>query len=264
MKSDTQSKEHLKKSDRTLVGWSERLRALGLHSLAAQYDTDIVRDFELVHELGLPAFDSYIVPVRDFLDEFNSFRKKFVYDRYNLALLPLHDNCRKYSLIDFARLEEGRKFIVQNIRGMFDKYMLRISEFETNMYGGSIMSDDDIVLVEMAEGLQTRVAYGTSIVISGTLTSFGISTKYSTQNQVERMLIWKAMKAIIRDAKMVKEDTTCHRQVHSIRGYYFLKGYFEFAYTQREDREDLRLIFFDLKLSKAYYNLKPSQLAMPE
>ena len=255
MKNHTQSKEHLKKSDRTLVGWCERLRALGLHSLAAQYDTDIVRDFELVHELGLPAFDSYIISVEDFLDGFVSFRKKFVHDRYNLALLPLHDNYQKYSLTDFARLEEGRDFIVQNIRGMFDKYMLRISEFETNVYGGSIMSDDDIVLVEMTEGLQTRVAYGTSKVISGTLTSFGISAKYSTENQLERMLIWKAMKAIMRDAKSVMEDTTCHRQVHSIRDYYFLKGYFEFAYTKCEDREDLRLIFFDLKLNKAYYNL---------
>jgi hypothetical protein len=243
------------KMDKTLVGWSKYLRGSGQFSLANALDTDIIRDFYLIHELQLSTYDSYLVPAACFLDEFQKFQRDFVYDRYYLVLLPKSENCRKYSLTDFKSLEEAKNFIAHNIEGLYDQYMLRISEFEPNIYGGSIMSDEDVVMVEMVKGLQNGVAYGTENVISGVLTPLGISTRYSTQNETERSLIWKAMNGIMRDSKMVIEDTLKHTETHAIHNFSFLKGYFEFAYTKSSNRNSLRLVFFDIKLNRVYYNL---------
>ena len=212
------------KMDKTLVGWSKYLRGSGHFSLANALDTDIFRDFRLIQDLHLPKYDSYLISAAYFLDEFQKFQRDFVHDRYYLVLLPKYENYRKYSLTDFKSLEEAKNFIVHNIEGLYDQYMLRISEFEPNIYGGSIMSDEGIVIVEMVKGLQSGVAYGTENVISGVLTPLDISIRYSTQNEVERSLIWKAMNGIMRDSKMVIEDTLNHIETHVIHDFSFLKG----------------------------------------
>lgn len=243
------------KMDKTLVGWSKYLRDIGRFGLASALDTDIVRDFHLIHDLQLPTYDSYLIPAAYFLDEFPKFQRDFVHDRYYLVLLPKYENYRKYSLTDFKSLDEAKNFIVQNIAGLYDQYMLRISEFEPNLYGGSVMSDDGVVLVEMVKGLQSGVAYGTENVISGMLTPLAISVRYSTLDETERSLIWRAMQGIMRDSKMVIEDTLNHIETQVIHDFSFLKGYFEFAYTKTSSRNNLRLVFFDLKLNKAYYSL---------
>ena len=244
-------------TDKTLVGWSNRLRNLGLNEIASKYDTDIIRDFYLIRELNLPTYDSYMFSVVCFLDQFERLQANFIHDSYYLILLPMHENYRKYILMDFKSLLDAKNFIVQNIQGMYEHYMIRISEFEQNVYGGSIISDEGLVLVEMVKGLQNGVAYGTKNVISGRLTPFTISTHYSTSNEEERLYIWRVIQSIIQNNDMITQNDLINRENHFIHNINFLKGYFEFVYTKHMKRDCLRLIFFDVKLNKAYYHISP-------
>jgi hypothetical protein len=221
---------------------------LGLKQFADEYDTDADQDYNLLYDLKLPTYDSNQLSVPEFLDTFESFKRSFVYEKYYLLLIPKNKGYRKYSLIGFSSLEEGKNFVIKNISGLIDEYIIKISEFDNNIYGGSIMSNDNIVILEMAPGLQTEIAHGTTNVISGQLTPLSISVKYSTKNEKERKLIWEAMKAVTR-------EQSDGYQTHEIRGIHFLKGYFEFAFTKGSNKCGLRLVFIDVKLKRSYFNI---------
>lgn len=244
-------------TDLSQAGWSDNLRAHGKRHLADVYDIDIRRDFELLYKIGLPTLDAHLMPVVDFLEGGDLPQETFRHDQYYLVLLPRYQNLRKYSLMGFRALEEARNFVTEKIAGFYDKYLIRISEFEENVYGGSVMSNDGILIVEMAKGLQIGVAYGTDNVITGRLTPIKPSVQYSTDNRLERHLIWHVIKVLMRDSCTIAIDLLEHREIHRIRDFFFLKGYFEFAYTRRVSRNTLRLVFFDIKLGKVFYNVSP-------
>jgi len=212
------------------------------------FATDAQRDFEALEALSLPRYDARQLSARAFLDDFEGIQNVFRHERYYALLIPLRDDDRKFSKIGSSSLVEIRDFVLSSVADRLDRYLLKVSEFEDNVYGGSIMSDDGCVVVELATGLQTGVAYGTSVVMSGVLTWSSISMKYSTYNEKERRLIWNAADAI------VARTPVSHPQ-HAIRSMTFLKGYFEFAYTHRIDRTDLRLVFIDVKSAPGFYSI---------
>jgi hypothetical protein len=242
--------------DRTIVGWSGKLRSIGKQRLADMFDTDIVEDFNLVKALGLPTYDAYLIPCVEFIKKFAWFRKNFIHTHYYLNLLPTETGFRKLSLVGFGDLDEARRFIGSHLDGRHDKYMLRISEFEDNVYGGSIMSESDIVLAELSQGLQQKVAYGAVPVVGLTLTSYRKTAKYSTDDPFERTLLWRAIEAIMIRGQAGARLPACASLVHECGRYWFVKGYFEFAYTRCTDGAPLRLVFFDVKLGPAYYNVE--------
>lgn len=242
--------------DRSVVKWMKYLQLSGKNELATAFETDNARDFQLIQDLHLPTYDSHQIPAAHFLDNFHYFQRNFIHSSYYLVLLPMEEKYSKYYLTDIKSLEEVRSLVIQNTEGLYDRYMLKISEFEPNVYGGSIISDEDVVVVEIVKGMQSNVAHGTKNIISGVLTPPNISMIYSTSNETERRLIWKALKGIIRDSKDVLEDKLNNTEIHTIRNLHFLKGYFEFAYVKKNDSDCLRLVFFDLKLSKGYRNIQ--------
>jgi len=249
------------KIDKTLVGWSDKFRKHGLEKLAEIYsDEDFARDFKLIKDLGLPTYDSYLIPPEVFILNLESYKCTFVHPKYYLQLYPLTPGLRKHSLIGFDTLQQAKDFINEKIPNQLNDYMLRISEFEPNIYGGSIISNDDIVVAELAEGLQTGVSYGTAKVVGGALTTFNRGFRYSTDDEQKRLLLSKAITAIKRNAQQLAEDFNVNRKNHVIRGDYFLKGYFEFAYTQLNPSSEFRLVFFDAKLVEAYYNINAEQV----
>jgi hypothetical protein len=234
--------------DKTLVGWSNALKKIGNPDIASNFETDANRDFELVKQLKLQTYDSYQIPVSEFLRNYSYYEKNFIYEKYYLLLIPLTEELQKYSLVGFPTMREAKDFVVEKTKYKVEHYLLRISEYEINIYGGSIMSNDNIVVTEMGRGNQNLVAYGNTNVISARLTPTTISVKYTTNDLSERNLLWNAMSAILR------YDETQYK-VHTIRGFIFLKGYFEFAYTMHRDDPHLRLVFFDVKLSQGFYDI---------
>jgi hypothetical protein len=242
-------------TEKSIVNWIKYLQSSCEYQLAATFETDNASDFQLIHDLQLPTYDSYQMSVAHFLEIFHDLQKIFIHNNYYLVLLPMEEKHKKFYVMNIRSLEEAKSFLTQSIKGWYDQYLLRISEFEPNIYGGSIISDNGIVIVEMVKGLQSNVANGTTNVISGVLTSLNISMRYSTSDELERHLLWNALKTITRENKEIIDATINHIELHTIRNLSFLKGYFEFAYVKKNDNFGLRLVFFDLKLKKAYYDL---------
>ncbi len=242
--------------DRSLVGWAEYLRSLGSNELGDAIDTDVERDFHLIRLLNLPRYGGRLLTASTFIEDIDKLKREFVYEKYFLILIPKIKGLFKHSLVECTDLEVARRFVLDKARGAYDDYFVRISEFETNLYGGSIMCNDGILIVEMAEGLQRYVAYGMTNVISAKLTNLQTSVQYSTANIDERELLWRAIKAIRRTNNNLIKDILMGRTITELRGHYFLKGYFEFAYTLSNKHQTPRLVFWDTKLQEPYHNIQ--------
>jgi hypothetical protein len=242
-------------ADKSIIGWSDHLRRLGYLQIAHSFDTDPERDLQLISLLGLPRYDSRFIPAPFFVDHLDGLAKEFFYEQYFLTLVPVSKETRKFVLYDFPSLESARECVLKKVGDILDKYMVRISEFEPNTFGGIIICDDGLLLAEMGKGLQANVAYGMVQVASAQLSNIQIATKYNTSNVNERSLLWKAIKSISRSNNNVVDDIIANRRIAELRGMNFLKGYFEFIYTQPPKKRSLRLVFLDVKLQQAYYNL---------
>jgi len=220
------------------------------------FDTNVVEDFHLLKALGLPTYDAYLLPCSEFMEKYAWFKKHFVHTHYYLNLLPNEAGFRKLSLVGFGDLDEARSFISCHLHRSYQNYMLRVSEFESNLYGGSVMSESDVVLAELSPGLQQEVANGAVPVVGVTLTSYASCAKYTTDDSFERTLLWRAIEAIMVRERADAMMPATASLVHECRRHWFIKGYFEFAYTQASEDGPLRLVFFDVKFGPAYYNVQ--------
>ena len=244
----------MKKVDKTLVGWGKKLMELGQGEFVKLIETDIVEDFHLIKKLRLPTYDSYLIPVQEFLDRFSELNVSFIHEKYYLVLLPIREGLNKYSLTGFQKLDEAKEFIFENISKLIDEYMIRISEFEENAYGGSIMSTDEQIIAEISKGLQTGVAYGSAKVELAKISPFSKTVQYSSDNILLNQLLWKAISAIeVKQDSLIADNEKIGMSM--LHGKFYFKGYFEFAYTDIPTRDHLRLVFFDLKLGKIYSNI---------
>ena len=132
------------------------------------------------------------------------------------------------------------QFIQEKIVNAYKNYYILISEFESNKYGGSIMSDGRKVNLEMCIGLQNQIAYGTTNVIGCTINSLNKKSFYNASDEEINI-----MEKVI---EYLELNSTADQDR-------YLKGYFEFAITTRQDGDDLRIVFFDFKNDVAYYNI---------
>jgi hypothetical protein len=239
---------------KSLVAWSQKMKSIGMHNFAKKFATDSIYDFYILKKLGLPTYDSYIIPVSEFLNNFTAFRETFIHGKYYLVLIPISSNYQKYSLTGFENLSESVTFIKSKIRNLYSHYLIRISEFENNIYGGSIMCNESKIICELAKGLQTEIAYGTSNVFQGWFTDGDFCVQYNTDDESIRKLIWRAVRSICFDFNSISINEMGEYNMSVFRNYSFINGYFEFAFTQ-SDTKELRLIFFDIKLSQAYYQI---------
>lgn len=246
--------------DRTLVGWSKALRRVGLGELASSFDTDAKGDFSLVRGLGLPCYEAYFLPVADFLERFVLLKEQFVFPSYYLQLYPIDAGDRKHSLVDFDSLDTAREFIYQSIDGRFDKYSILISEFETNVWGGTIMSYKGGIVVEIAGRLQTGVSYGSEKVELMVISPILPGPRFSTREANIRSLLLKGAKAIAVNPTRERAIGLLGVKSSSANGVCYMDGYFEFAYTRASNRERLRLVVLDAKLNEAYYEFNCAQL----
>lgn len=227
-------------SDRTLVGWSLALREIGLASVSAGFETNPSEDFSSLERLGLPRYEAFQFTVRQFFDNFKTLLDTFRHALYYVVLIPQRPADQKFSKIALSSLTEVRRFVEVTLADHDADYLVKISEFEENVYGGSIMSENGCVIIELTDGLQSGLAYGVTSVDTGLLTEYSISMKYSTAVVDRRKLMWNALSHI-------RGECARSAATHKIRGLPFLRGYFEFAYTSSALRAGLRLVFIDHK-----------------
>ena len=241
--------------DRSMIGWIESLRRVGGDHSARQILANAAGDFESLEALGLPCLDSRMFLASEFDQRIAQLHSEFLYERYFLVLTPILPGLTKYIYPDCPSLDKAEEFIFEKLGQLSRQYTVKLFEFEPNVYGGTIICNNDIVIVEMAEGIQSEVAYGTVKVISACLTNFQISTRYSTSNSDQRELLWAVLKAISRTQEALLTDLIENRETIDLRGYHFLKGYFEFVYTQSVARKGLRLAFLEANKSDLYCNI---------
>lgn len=233
--------------DKTLVGWRNKANSLNIHSLSNKYKESTLSDYNLLKNSCLPVYDDHLILLDDFTNNYNWFANNFIHKEYYLLLIPKKENLNKYSLVGFSKLREGYNFIQNLPINNHKDYLIKLSEFSKNVYGGSIMIDENILVAEINEGLQKDVSYGVSHVSNAILTAYQPSVRYKNSSNSEKVLLWRAIKC-------VKNASPQYFEFHSIRDILFPKGYFEFAYI--EENKHLRIVFIDVKNDKDYYNLK--------
>jgi hypothetical protein len=184
-----------------------------------------------------------------FLSSFRWFEKKFVFPHYFLSLIPITQGLRKYALLDFDSLTSAKRFIHKRVGKRYGEYLLYISEFEENAFGGSIISDSGMIRAEITAGRQQQVSQSLVVPSAAILDEMWPSTRYSTEDVEIRRLLWGAIVALRRDSVGALECALRGLPYQCIRGFRFLRGYFEFAYTVPAGGGPHRLVFFDAKVS---------------
>ncbi len=195
-----------------------------------------------LNTIGLPVYERIQIPLKEFLDDPDVTLDEFDHLFYYATLNPRNLNLQRHSKTGLSR-QDLTRFIGSRIdTNMIGKYDLILQEFEENVYGGTIVSNGDMIHIEMCEGKQSGVSFGYSNVITGTKT--GLSFRYSTDDPEIRKIMWDVLQHI-------RLNESSERQV-DLR---FRKGYFEFALTRTPIRPNLRLVFFDYQTSEVYTNL---------
>lgn len=245
---------HSSKIDRTFVGWARALSNVGLEKLAESYETDPVADFKRLRLLGLPIYDAHLLPVLEFLEKCSELQLLFLHDSYYMQLYPLAANKRKYSLLDFSNLTRAEEFIEQNISEEKEDYLILVSEYENNLFGGSIISYRGGMIVEITPGAQTGVSYGNTDVEHLVSTPVFRGIRCSTMDPVIKGLLITAAQAISK-GEVITAGESLGANISPSNGKMQLDGYFEFAYTGSSISGPFRLVFFDAKFNDSYCRL---------
>lgn len=226
--------------DKTLHGWSKNFDKIN-KKWVGMFEANVKQDYKRIEEYGLPTYQRMFFEALDLADDFNNCISKILLERYYIQLYPKSANMPKYSLTDFTDPFEIQNFINKKISDKLSDYYVLISEFEPNIYGGSIMSTGNEIHIDICEGLQNAISYGTAISISCKVIYGEIM---QTDTLPPEMLY--IFKQILSSIKLCVPSSTNE----------YLEGYFEFAITQKKlDINTYRLIFIDYKMDRIYYNI---------
>lgn len=219
--------------DRSLHGWAEMFDKIQMPEKKGEYDTDIREDFRRIEIFGLPTYHRLLLEPQKFIQNLNYYEQTFRYSAYYAQVYPQTIGLKKYNLMNFTKLSELLPFLKQNIGEYMDRYVLLISEFEENIYGGSVMSDGNKVIIDLVEGLQNQISYGRGVSFSCVVKSTNELIFTSGCDEFVKSLFNEVLDSISVLGNSKKQD--------------YLLGYFEFAFTKRADSKNLRLVFFDYK-----------------
>lgn len=224
--------------DRSLHGWAEMFDKIHMPSKKGKYDTNICADFSRIEEFGLPTYYRILTEPREFIENYCDYEGKFKCHTYYAQVYPQIIGLKKYNIMNFSNLSNVIPFLNQNISGCMDKYILLISEFEENIYGGSIMSNGRKVLIDMVHGLQNQISYGNVATHSCIVRDNG-DTFFKQCGSEEKQLFFEVLDSISILGNSKKQ--------------WYLEGYFEFAFTKSFKSNALRLVFFDYKPDPKFY-----------
>lgn len=223
--------------DRSLHGWAENYGVIDKQDKVGMFDTDIQADFKRLEKSGLPTYKRLILEPIQFLLNKNYYVQNFKYESYYAQVYPMSTGLKKYNLMGFNDLEDIVPFLSNNIKGLYDKYLLLISEFEPNVFGGSVMSDGKSVKIDMVRGLQNQISYGKAADCS-CIVDANSNIEFSCSGKLEKRLFFEIL-----DSLRIYNDEDK-----------YMKGYFEFAFTSKSGTGSLRLVYFDYKKQSFFYN----------
>jgi hypothetical protein len=225
--------------DRTLHGWATEFSDINKNWLG-MFEANVISDYKRIDAYGLPTYKKCFYEVELLMKDINTFICKFDYTNCYIQLYPKISTLKKYSKMGITDPIEIITFIEEKVSSLYKNYFILISEFETNKYGGSIMSDGRKLYLEMCEGLQNQIAYGTTSVKCCTISNLNRKSFSNTSDH----------------EKCIMENVISYLELNSTLSQdKFLKGYFEFAITTDQDGKKSRIVFFDFKDDKTYYNI---------
>ena len=232
------------KYSKKMDGWADALKDRGYSKLAGQLITDMGNRgsaLKVLEEMRLPTYRHAVVSADRFLEDPESILSGLSSDTYYITLLPKKPELQRYSKSGLTA-EETVDFVKFHASHNLQDYDVLLQEFETNSFGGTIISNEDCIHVELCKGKQSEVAYGTAQVMTATRGRFSPSFRYSVDDTETRGLIWGAL-------QFIRERDEAERQTQVS----FAKGYFEFAITQSS--RGMRFVFFDYNKSPSYTSL---------
>lgn len=225
--------------DRSLHGWAEMFDKIQMAERRGGYDTNICGDFERIERFGLPTYNRLLLEPEKFINELKIYEQSFKFPAYYAQVYPQAMGIKKFNLMNFSQLSDLIPFLKQNIEKYMDRYLLLVSEFEENIYGGSAMSDGSRVVIDLVKGLQNQISYGNGALYSCTANENGISALSGIDDD-----------KVIYLFEEVLDSLTI---LSSSKRQCYLKGYFEFAFTRSTGNSQLRLVFFDYKADARFY-----------
>jgi hypothetical protein len=110
-------------------------------------------------ELGLPSYRNVMVPLHVFLDDPESTIASVGTDKYWFQLLPHDRSEEKVTISDIPKSDIAQYVMGASVEKNRGSYHLLLSEFVTNIWGGTvIVSDDRSVVGAFRRGQQSQVA----------------------------------------------------------------------------------------------------------
>jgi hypothetical protein len=225
--------------DRTLHGWAIEFGEINKNWLG-MFEADVINDYKRIDDYSLPTYHKKFFEVELLLKDTKSFIDNYDFVNCYIQLYPKNAALKKYNKMNITSPEEILEFINEKIEKYYKNYFILISEFEPNLYGGSIMSNGSKIYLEMCGGLQNQIAYGTTKTIGYAISETNVKT-FSNATEKE---------------KIIMDNVIGFLELNSIPDQdKYLKGYFEFAITIAVDGVNPRIVFFDFKDDASYYNI---------
>lgn len=224
-------------------GWANALRDCGAVDLSRELieaNGTKPEALERLRQAGLPVQPSLLLNFPDFLKDPQTILKKFEFPLYWTSLLPKDPTLKKYTkiginsseVIDFAK----------EYQALSPSYEVILNPFEENVFGGNIISNSEMILIEMGRCNQTDVAQGRVLpkdLVSAEKKLGSQRFKYSDHDPKIRRIFQRVLRYIKHEDK-------------------FMEGYFEFAVTSSPKRKTLGITFFDFKTAPIFLNISSS------
>lgn len=226
--------------DKTLHGWSKSFDVIN-KNWVGMFEADVQKDYQRIEDYHLPTYQRKFFEAAELVSNFVACAEQTPYDTYYIQLYPKLIGLPKYSLTDFQEIEKAREFIIEKVGDKLEHYFVLVSEFETNIYGGSIMSNGYSVYIDMCKGLQNQISYGAENSIGCKLQYEKVSYSQNA-GKFEQYIFQRILMSLRVRADVDKPG--------------FLQGYFEFAITRKNpDDPFYRLVFIDFKTDQQYFNI---------
>lgn len=155
-----------------MASWNEwfiEARRRGL-SLDKYLKVNISRDTKLLQSSGLPCYDRRIIPGKKFLEDKTGIQE--FCRTHEKTWVRVYNEDLRYSEVNLRGYDEVTGF-VSGLDIDLTQFKIQLFEFHENRFGGNILSNQDGVAIEVAEGLQDIVGKCLGDFFHGRISSTG-------------------------------------------------------------------------------------------
>ncbi len=224
-------------SERNIRSWIENLEKSGRKELADLLKTDKTEDLLLLDILRLPRYEKIMVNLSELLADPVPIVERFKRRKIYVQVQDINTGLVFHPIIDV----DFDQNLVKRLKSEYmdaNRYLLIISEYLNNLYGGTINCYEDQLYLEMVRGRQTPVAYGTAEKLYTAQSTIHGLIKYNFNNIQLRQATYE----VIRSLKKNKLNARLN----------LYTGYFEFVIVG-SSLSKYKIIFLDAKNVDAYY-----------